>query len=102
MKEEQTVSTDNSGEMLRPVEIQQDWRADANCRDEDPNLFFPGRGEDNSPAKAICRECIVAKPCLDEALEKNERFGIRGGTSERERRRIRKNRNLAGRGLVDL
>ncbi len=65
------------------------------CRGMDPDLFFPDRGESLAPAQAICAECIVADECLEYALVNGERFGVWGGTSERERRRIRRRRREA-------
>jgi hypothetical protein len=60
------------------------------CRGADSNLFFPERGEDTSLAKSICKDCPVRKGCLEYALANVERQGIWGGTSERERRQIRR------------
>lgn len=65
------------------------------CRGTDPDVFFPDRGESLEPAKSICAECIVRDECLEYALENRERFGVWGGTSERERRRIRRARRDA-------
>ena len=65
------------------------------CRGMDPDIFFPDRGESLSPAKAICAECIVQVECLEYALDNRERFGVWGGTSERERRRLRRSRREA-------
>jgi WhiB family redox-sensing transcriptional regulator len=65
------------------------------CRGMDPDIFFPDRGESLAPAKAICDGCIVKDECLDYAVENVERFGVWGGASERERRRIRRQRALA-------
>lgn len=65
------------------------------CRGVDPDVFFPDRGESLSPAQAICAECIVSDECLEYALANGERFGVWGGTSERERRRIRRARRIA-------
>lgn len=62
------------------------------CRGMDPDIFFPDRGESLAPAQAVCAECIVAEECLEYALDNGERFGVWGGTSERERRRIRRAR----------
>ena len=62
------------------------------CRGMDPDVFFPDRGESLSPAKAVCAECIVRDECLEYALDNGERFGVWGGTSERERRRLRRAR----------
>jgi WhiB family redox-sensing transcriptional regulator len=62
------------------------------CRGLDPDLFFPDRGSTVVPAKAVCTDCIVRDECLDYALDNNERFGVWGGTSERERRRLRRTR----------
>jgi WhiB family transcriptional regulator, redox-sensing transcriptional regulator len=67
----------------------QPWMAHANCAGVDPDLFFPERGESTTEAKAICRACPVRTECLDYALSINERHGIWGGTSERQRRAIR-------------
>jgi WhiB family redox-sensing transcriptional regulator len=65
----------------------------AECRGTDPDLWFPERGEATSPAKEICASCFVREDCLDYALANGEKFGIWGGKSERERRRIRTERN---------
>jgi WhiB family redox-sensing transcriptional regulator len=73
------------------------WQDRANCLGVDPDLFFPGRGESTQEAKAICAGCVVRDECLEQALARPEKFGIWGGTSERERRRLRRERRLARR-----
>ncbi len=68
------------------------WQDFANCRGADPDLFFPERGASTRAAKAICRECSVQEQCLEFAIVSSEKFGIWGGLSERDRRRIRRER----------
>jgi WhiB family redox-sensing transcriptional regulator len=70
------------------------WQDLANCRGADPDLFFPERGASTRTAKSICRECTVRDECLEFAIVSSEKFGIWGGLSERERRRIRRERAL--------
>ena len=65
------------------------WHDFANCLGVDPDLFFPERGASTKEAKEVCRGCIVREDCLEYALQNGEKFGIWGGMSERERRRIR-------------
>lgn len=67
------------------------WSADALCSQVDPDLFFPERGASLKDAKAICAKCPVRDTCLSEALEGEERFGVWGGLSEYERRKLRRN-----------
>ena len=72
-----------------------DWRALSECRDSDPNLFFPvgstGPAVDQiAAAKEICGTCAVNEECLQYALETNQEAGIWGGYAEDERRRLRK------------
>jgi WhiB family transcriptional regulator, redox-sensing transcriptional regulator len=72
-----------------------DWRAEAACRVEDPELFFPiGTTEpalrQAHDAKAICAVCPVTRQCLSWALESNQDTGIWGGLTERERRSLRR------------
>jgi WhiB family transcriptional regulator, redox-sensing transcriptional regulator len=72
-----------------------DWREQSACRDTDPDLFFPvgttGPAiEQIENAKAVCRVCDVQKNCLEYALVTNQDSGIWGGTSEEERRAIRR------------
>ncbi|MGH9095006.1 MAG: WhiB family transcriptional regulator [Acidimicrobiales bacterium] len=64
------------------------WRQRAACRGVDPDLFYPVTDEDAEEAKAICRSCDVREACLDWALSSRERDGVWGGATERERRRI--------------
>ncbi len=73
------------------------WQDYANCRGADADLFFPERGASTRKAKAICAECQVQAECLDFAIEIGEKFGIWGGMSERERRRVRRERQVAAR-----
>lgn len=67
------------------------WQADALCAQTDPEAFFPEKGGSTREAKRICEGCEVRSECLDYALENDERFGIWGGLSERERRKLRRN-----------
>lgn len=73
-----------------PVDLS--WQPRANCIGVDPDIFFPERGASTKEAKSICAACIVRTDCLEYALENSEKFGIWGGTSERERRRLRRQR----------
>lgn len=74
------------------------WQDYANCLGVDPDLFFPERGASTREAKEVCRGCVVRADCLEYALDNGEKFGIWGGMSERERRRLRRQRALARRG----
>jgi len=74
-----------------------DWKSRANCMGVDPDLFFPERGMSTREAKEVCRGCVVREDCLEYALANGEKFGIWGGLSERERRRIRRARAMVRR-----
>lgn len=62
------------------------------CAEVDPELFFPEKGHSTKPAKMICNKCVEIEACLEDALLHIERFGVRGGLSERERRVLVKER----------
>ena len=81
-------------ELFRP---RPDWFVDAGCRGVDPDLFFTERGEHTGDAKAVCAECPVRVECLELALSTREKFGIWGGASERERRKMRQDRGIGAR-----
>jgi WhiB family transcriptional regulator, redox-sensing transcriptional regulator len=66
------------------------WQTDALCAQTDPEAFFPEKGGSTRDAKKICSSCEVRSACLEYALQNDERFGIWGGLSERERRKLRK------------
>lgn len=66
------------------------WASRAKCLHADPEAFFPEKGGSTREAKRICGECEVRQECLEYALENDERFGIWGGLSERERRRYKR------------
>ena len=65
------------------------WQDDAVCAQTDPEIFYPERGGSTREAKAVCQGCPVREQCLEEAVANDERFGIWGGLSERERRKIK-------------
>lgn len=64
------------------------WVTRAACRGADPAIFFPGPDDDAAEALAVCARCPVRQECLEYALEARERYGIWGGTTERQRRRL--------------
>lgn len=66
------------------------WHADAACREHPELSWFPGMGVPTAPAKAVCHTCPVQAECLADALEHNLTTGVWGGTSDRERRRLRR------------
>jgi WhiB family redox-sensing transcriptional regulator len=64
------------------------WRQRAACRGVDPDVFYPVSDEEAEAAKAICAQCTVREACLEYALANRERDGVWGGATERERRRL--------------
>ncbi|MGI8791936.1 MAG: WhiB family transcriptional regulator [Acidimicrobiales bacterium] len=77
------------------MEHQIKWMKDANCREMDPEFFFPSDGVGVEQAKAVCMTCPAREACLEHALRNRIDQGVWGGTSERERRRIRAARRRA-------
>ena len=73
-----------------PDEADPAWKDAALCAETDPEAFFPEKGGSTREAKRVCASCDVRAECLDFALTNDERFGIWGGLSERERRRLKK------------
>jgi len=69
------------------------WQARANCMGVDPDLFFPSARVDPR-SQRVCRGCVAREDCLEYALDNGEKFGIWGGMSERERRRLRRARAI--------
>ncbi len=66
------------------------WQERALCAQTDPEAFFPEKGGSTREAKKVCLSCEVQSECLEYALLHDERFGIWGGLSERERRRLKR------------
>ena len=67
-----------------------EWHERALCAQTDPEAFFPEKGGSTREAKKVCTGCEVRGECLEYALEHDERFGIWGGLSERERRKLKR------------
>ena len=81
--------------LISNTEMDQDegelsWQERALCAQTDPEAFFPEKGGSTREAKKDCVGCDVRSECLEYALDKDERFGIWGGLSERERRKLKK------------
>jgi WhiB family redox-sensing transcriptional regulator len=66
------------------------WRDLALCAETDPEAFFPEKGGSTREAKKVCGGCEVRRECLEYALASDQRFGIWGGMSERERRKLKR------------
>ncbi len=66
------------------------WQERALCAQTDPEAFFPEKGGSTREAKKVCVSCEVRAECLEYALAHDERFGIWGGLSERERRKLKR------------
>jgi WhiB family redox-sensing transcriptional regulator len=85
---------------VSPIAVDDSWREAAACRRTDPDLFFPvgttGMAlEHIASAKAVCQECVSREPCLEFAMATNQDSGIWGGTSEEDRRALRRQRARA-------
>jgi WhiB family redox-sensing transcriptional regulator len=72
------------------------WRDEGLCAQTDPDAFFPDKGGSVKPAKKVCAACPVQALCLEYALAHDERYGIWGGLSERERRALKKKNATTG------
>jgi len=73
------------------------WRARAACRNLDTEIFFPDSEADAGPALSVCATCPVRNECLDWAIATRQHDGVWGGTTESERKRIRRRRAAAAR-----
>ena len=71
------------------------WRDQAACQGLESAIFYPADDGEAESAKTVCEECLVRAPCLDYALEQRERDGVWGGSTEKERRRIQRQRRRA-------
>jgi WhiB family redox-sensing transcriptional regulator len=64
------------------------WQDRANCATADPEIFYPEKGGSTFEAKKVCKACDVREECLQDALARDDRYGIYGGLSERQRRKL--------------
>lgn len=83
--QEAEITVDEDNEADGPLA----WQADGLCAETDPEAFFPERGGSSLEAKRICGECTVRATCLQYALDHDEQYGIWGGLSQRERRKLK-------------
>ena len=90
MQELVLITTRTAVEDDAEVAAELEWQERALCAQTDPEAFFPEKGGSTREAKRVCMSCEVRVQCLDYALENDERIGIWGGLSERERRRVKK------------
>lgn len=65
-----------------------EWRKLGACRGLEAAIFYPDEDDDAEEAKAVCEMCSVRVACLEHALMSREKVGVWGGATERERRRI--------------
>jgi WhiB family redox-sensing transcriptional regulator len=68
------------------------WRDQGRCAEVDPMLFYPAKGESANPARMVCAGCEVRDQCLEWALATDQRWGVWGGTTEHDRRKIKRDR----------
>ncbi|MER5608227.1 WhiB family transcriptional regulator [Micromonospora tulbaghiae] len=85
-----TRSTDGSLDVADLLGNAPAWHERSLCSQTDPEAFFPEKGGSTREAKRVCSRCEVKTECLGYALGHDERFGIWGGLSERERRKLKR------------
>ena len=71
-----------------PILEERPWAVFAACRDANPDLFFATTRDEVEAALALCDICTVREDCLEYALEARERFGIWGGSTDKQRRKL--------------
>lgn len=77
--------------MPTAVTTSHDWARRAACRGERLAVFFPDKGGDIGPARAICASCPVRRDCFEDAMKTGDvEWGIRAGMTPRERQRARR------------
>jgi WhiB family redox-sensing transcriptional regulator len=76
--------------LTAPILDERPWGVFAACKAEMSLTFFPQNRQEERTALMICSTCPVVDQCLDHAIETNERFGVWGGTTERQRRKLAK------------
>lgn len=74
--------------LAAPLAEEKPWATFAACKDEPGMTFFPQTKAETEAALAICAICPVVDECLDHAVATNERFGVWGGTTEKQRRAL--------------
>jgi len=74
--------------LVAPILEERPWAVFAACKDEKSMKFFPQNRQEEREALAICSICPVVEDCLDHAIQTNERFGVWGGTTERQRKKL--------------
>ncbi|MGH8328620.1 MAG: WhiB family transcriptional regulator [Steroidobacteraceae bacterium] len=89
----------NLTEFLHTLELPE-FMSRGVCAETDPEAFFPDKGDSTAAAKRVCAGCPVRAECLEYALQRGERYGVWGGTSERQRRAILAGRQAAEREAV--
>ena len=77
---------------MNTIQLHNNWMTRARCANTDPSHFFPSDGVGVELAKKTCAGCPVAEQCLEYALTRRVEHGVWGGCSERQRRRIRRQR----------
>lgn len=82
--------------MMAARDLDRDWREYANCKGSSASIFFLDWGSTTDQAKSICGACPVQAECLEYAVMTNQKYGVWGGLSERERRKIRHERRREG------
>lgn len=83
----------NRTDFLAGINNPPSWSVDTPCAQADPDAWFPEKGGSPAEAKRICADCDVREQCLQWALDNKEHWGIWGGMSEHDRRRIRAERS---------
>jgi WhiB family redox-sensing transcriptional regulator len=98
MSEPRNTSRRNSGthDVTKHVDVMA-WADGGNCAGVDPEIFFPHRGDSADLARAVCRGCPVASECLSYAIDTDQRFGIWGGLTPAQRRRLVRRHDLTPR-----
>jgi WhiB family transcriptional regulator, redox-sensing transcriptional regulator len=95
MRRRSHTKADLSYQGDRPATMKQSWRQHAACRGLDPMTFYSATDDEADAAKEICAQCPVREACLEHALTFREKEGVWGGCTERERRRIIRQRRRA-------
>lgn len=75
---------------------QKNWRDNSNCKNTDPELFFDKSAEaQQEVAQKYCFGCKVVSFCLDFSLAFDARYGVYGGLTEEQRKKLRESQKIS-------